>query len=111
MKTITVPKSAGAGKLLDIDQCPADQLEEIVLPQEQFDKLWSVGLFKEINRICGSLIDDYEDQSISEMGAIQAVLEFVQSKQWGDDIDDSMKKIESLLVKAKEYKTSVNFYF
>lgn len=111
MKTIAVPKIADVKELLDINQCPADQLEELVLPQEQFDKLLSTGLFKEINRICGLMIDDYEDESVSEMVAVQAVIELIQSKQWDDDVNDSMKKIESLFVKAKEYNTSVHFYF
>jgi hypothetical protein len=111
MKTITVPKSADAQKLLDLDQCPIEQLEELVLSQDQFDKLWSVGFFYEINRICGSLIDDYEDEAISAKKFAPYVLEFIQSKRWSSEINGSIKEIETLFAKAKEYNTSVYFYF
>jgi hypothetical protein len=111
MKTITVPKNAEAERFLDLNKCPPDQLEEIALTQEQFDKLWSAGLFAEINKICGSLIDDYEDGSISTMNSISAVLELIQSKQWSEEVTDSVTKIEGLLEKAKEQNTSVHFYF
>ena len=111
MKTITVPKSIFAEGLLDQDKCPLDQLEEYHLSQTQFNKLWSIGLFEEMNQICGTLIDDYESESISKMESIIKVIAFIESRKWSEDVNGSIAEIENLFNKAREYNTSVHFYF
>lgn len=110
MKTITVPLNLEAQELLDLDKCPSDQLDEITLPQEQFDELWSIGFFKYLNEICGSMIDDYEDESIAKYESLKAVLEYIKSEQWPDDILGTVNEIERLFIVAMEKKTSVHFY-
>ncbi|MCE2570053.1 hypothetical protein [Motilimonas eburnea] len=111
MKTITVPKNTEAERLLDLDQCPPEQLEEIILSKEQFANLWSAGFFDDINKLCGSMIDDYEDEILPAKNSVPVVLAYIQTQQWEPKVHDIVNEIKYLLIKAKEYGTSVHFYF
>ena len=111
MKVITVPKSIEAQKLLDLDQCPSELLDETYLSQEQFDLLWKVNFFSEINHICGVNIDDFEDEEITNKASIKNAIAFIQSQKWLEEISEIVLKIEKLFQNAKKYNTSVHFYF
>jgi hypothetical protein len=39
------------------------QAEYLEISRDLFSNLWEIGLFDEINRRCGSLIDDYEERT------------------------------------------------
>ena len=111
MKRIIVPKNTEAEQLLDIAQCPEDQLDELLLENEQFMMLFRANFFHEINIATGSYIDDYEEDAITSPDAIDSAINFINSREWDDEIRCPVRKIVRLLRKAKEYGTSIHFEF
>ncbi|MCW8856397.1 MAG: hypothetical protein OQJ95_03465 [Kangiella sp.] len=111
MKIITVPITKEAQELLDIDNCPSDMLEEFQISQKDFDRLWQAGLFALINMSSGAMIDDYEYDSIQNPRKLEAALQSIEKRVWTNELDELIKNIKALFVKAIEYKTSIHFYF
>lgn len=51
-------------KLLDYDLCPPELLDEINIPAADFQALFDLNLFLDLNQSLGTLIDDFEDDGI-----------------------------------------------
>ncbi len=64
-----------------------------------FDYLWSSGLFREINRRCGSIIDDYEEEIIDacELPNLLAAVKWVAECE---DSPEAMRFLEQLSMLA-----------
>lgn len=112
-KVITVPKDSEALAALDYDQATVDQLIELKIDDNAFNALDQKGFFLLINKIAGTLIDNYEDEVITDADILKHVL---ASKVFGPDYyDDTLKEmienIKSLFLKAIEFGTGVFFYF
>jgi len=65
---IIVPKHAASLKAVEEDSIdsPEGFWHLKFSDQKQFERIWSTGLFSEINEKCHTLIDDYEQESVSE---------------------------------------------
>ncbi|PUB24724.1 hypothetical protein C8J95_1202 [Elizabethkingia sp. YR214] len=104
-KTIVVPKNKEAEISLDYDTATPDQIIELILSNDEFDKLWSKGIFSLINRISQSNIDDFEDEHITDLNLIHS--SFQELKKISNDIPEVVKMFELALM----FKTSIHFYF
>jgi hypothetical protein len=61
---ISPPLNALAMQRLDIDEAQPGDLAELILTNDQYADLSNSGVFEKINKILGTLIDEYEDESI-----------------------------------------------
>ena len=63
-KYIRVPKNKKAMEDYDYDVQKAEQMEEMVLSEKQYNKLDEVGVFDSINQKCDIIIDKYEEEML-----------------------------------------------
>ncbi len=111
-KLITVPKDADAQRLLDYDRCPAEQLIELVLHDDQrFDRLWNTGVFEKLNMKTGSMIDDFEEDHIKGLYNLKSGLEVVTAVTQKNPEVSELSVLENLFNEAIQRKTGVFFYF
>lgn len=111
MRLITVPKTKDAMERFEFDNAKAEELIEVKLPDEQFERLWSTGIFAELSEKLVKLIDDYEYEEIktlSELRHAQAIIDYQVSQQ--EDVED-LRVLLEVFEKAIEYRTGVFFYF
>ncbi|AKH93444.1 MULTISPECIES: hypothetical protein [Elizabethkingia] len=104
-KTIVVPKNKEAEIALDYDTATPDQVIELILSNDEFNKLWSKGVFSLINSISQSNIDDFEDEHIIDLNLIYNSCR--ELKKNFNDISEIIKMFELALM----YRTSIHFYF
>ncbi|HBN6703794.1 TPA: hypothetical protein L3261_002027 [Elizabethkingia anophelis] len=104
-KTIVVPKNKEAEIALDYDTATPDQVIELILSNDEFNKLWSKGVFSLINSISQSNIDDFEDEHIIDLNLIYNSSR--ELKKNFNDISEIIKMFELALM----YRTSIHFYF
>lgn len=104
-KIICVPKNKEAEYALDYDDALPNQLVELSLTNENFYNLWNDGVFSLINKISGSIIDEFEDEHITDLNIISNILDELKEKY----IDQ--KDIIKMFELAVSYKTSIHFYF
>lgn len=65
-RIIVIPVSKEAEKRLDYDICMDNDLIEYHLKQSEFDELFNMGFFQELNNSLGVIIADYEWEEIPE---------------------------------------------
>jgi hypothetical protein len=111
MKTICTPKSAEAMDRLDMDSCIDGDLVELNFPQDNFEKLWSSGLFDELNRALSIMIDDFEDEKIVGESVDEAILVLDRFIDSGKAPQNIFLEIRRLLNLAKKNRTGLFFYF
>ncbi len=92
--------------------------EKLILSEEEFYFLFDSGIFNSINSISGSLIDDYEDCSITDINNLINLIVFLENYEKGLKTSKSnvilkklISKIIFLVKKAVEMKTGVYFFF
>ena len=112
MKAICVPKDFAALNRLDCDVNNPKDLMEVILNNHVFELLWKTGFFDAINKLTGSIIDDFEDERITDSGMLKKVLE---SDIFNDFTDNNLREtaqaIRQLFVEALNRKTGIHFYF
>lgn len=104
-KLIIVPKDKDAEVALDYDWATQEQIIELSLTDEEFERLWSEGIFTLINRISNANIDDFEDEHITDLNSISN--SYIELKNTPHGTEDIIKMFEL----AINYKTSIHFYF
>lgn len=104
-KLIVVPKDKEAEIALDYDLATPEQVVEIKLTHETFEKLWNEGIFALINKISNSNIDQFEDEHITDLNYIYNTC--IELKKTSDDLEDIIQMFELAIT----YNTSIHFYF
>lgn len=110
MKTISVPLNALAMQRLDMDEAQPGDLAELILTNDQYADLSKSGVIEKINQTLGTLIDEYEDESIQGQKNLETSLEF-----FTDAFNSSHLEVFNDIVKlnkiAIEKETGLFFYF
>lgn len=104
-KIIIVPKNKEAEIALDYDTATPEQVVELNLTDDEFEKLWSEGIFSLINKLSNCNIDDYEDEHITDLDLITN--SFHELKKVPNNPEEIIKMFEFAIM----YKTSIHFYF
>ncbi|MFP7655377.1 hypothetical protein [Chryseobacterium proteolyticum] len=104
-KTIIVPKNKEAENALDYDTATKEQIVELNLSEQEFEKLWNEGVFSLINKVSECNIDDYEDEHVTDLGLISNTL--IELNKILSGSENIIKMFEFALT----YKTSIHFYF
>ncbi|OQP57955.1 hypothetical protein A3860_39565 [Niastella vici] len=112
-KIITVPKNQLALKALDYDSATADQLYEISLSESQFKDLWDTGIFDRINEMANVNIDYFEDEQITNKAILEKIISNgVFEVNFSDiSINETVKEVKGLFMKAIQCETGVFFFF
>lgn len=108
-RMIRVPKDVKAMYDFDYGVQGSDQMEEVVLTEEEFIELDSIGVFDLINEKCQVIIDDYEEEII-ELEKIPVALEVIKQLR-NECTSESLINLKKILEKALGYKTLVSFEF
>ena len=108
MKVICVPLSKGAMKRLDTDSCTDNDLREVSIGEEEYDRLWNSGIFDQLNAKLDILIDDYEDEIIT-FEKLELAIEIVREHPQGES--DWFRPMRELMEVALERKTGLYFFF
>ncbi len=113
MKTICVPKTQLAQTRLNFDECEQEDLMELHLNKNTFDLIWHIGFFKTINKLTNSLIDDFEDESITNKTELLKVLNsnLFNKNLYDSSLYPAIDGIKDLFNKAVDFGTGVYFYF
>ena len=104
-KIIVVPKNKEAEIALDYDTATPDQIIELKLKDDEFERLWNEGIIFLVNKISNSNIDDFEDEHITDLNLIR--------NSWNElkKNPHSPEEINKMFELALYYKTSIHFYF
>ncbi len=109
---IVTPKDGKAEELLDLNNASENDLIELVLTDEQFEKLTVFGVFSGLNDIVGSSIDDFEDECINNSEKLRIGLKYFRAISLEDEtIVDIKEKIVYMFEEALSRKTGVYFFF
>jgi len=110
LKTISVPLNALAMQRLDMDEAQPGDLAELILTNDQYADLSNSGVIEKINQTLGTLIDEYEDESIKGRKNLATTLAF-----FSDAFNSSHLEVFNDIVKlnkiAIEKETGIFFYF
>ncbi|WP_426482440.1 hypothetical protein [Chryseobacterium sp. R2ACT005] len=104
-KLIIVPKDRNAEFALEYGWAIPEQMIELSLTNEEFEKLWLEGVFSLINRMSNSNIDDFEDEHITNLDSIYNLLNELKKNS------NSSDEINRMFELALSYGTSIHFYF
>lgn len=111
MKYITVAKDAEAMEALDYNTARPDQVWEYVVPDDEFAFLLTSGLTDRINELCNSMIDDFEDEMISDQKCLQSTLVYLKGVDQTLDNNHVVTILIDMFEKAIANQTAVCFYF
>lgn len=106
---ISAPKDKEAIKAYNMGEDTSEQMSEWSLSEEEFNKLYSSGIFKELNCVCNVCIDDFESEIIDFSKLIMAketIIKFKNSLP-----KDEFIKLYSLFLEAINYQTLIAFDF
>lgn len=107
-KYITVPIDKTVEMALDYDEASSSQLIEITLNAQQFEALERKHFFTQINYLVGSLIDNFEDESIQDIEKLKILID--QLDYHGID-EDFAEAFRELLKQALLREVGIYFYF
>jgi len=108
-RQITVPKDKNAAIALDYNTAKPEQLIEWKLSQDEFMELWNLNIFDKINSTCETIIDDFEDESITEKERLNQCYFIVNQYQpYGNG---SVKRFTEMVKTAIDLNTGLYFYF
>ena len=108
-KYIRVPRDKKAMDDYDFGIQKEEQLEEMVLSEEQYNKLNEIGVFEIINQACDIIIDEYEEE-VLELSKIPTALEVIE-KLIRDNESEELLRLREMLELAVSYNTIVGFDF
>ena len=109
MRYIRVPKDTAAEIAYDHGEQTAEQVVELKISENDFLRLWELGIFNDINNACDSLIDDYEDEVLKGIQLPKTVE--VLDRYLSDSDDRIIQRIKEMVLQAIEYGTCVGFDF
>lgn len=110
MKLITVPLTQEALKLLDLDACPENKLEQLNLSKDEYQQLTKSEIIENINSKLGKLIDDYEDKNIQGATELTNMLEILMIAAIPEN-PDLLKELIKLTNTALKNNTGIFFFF
>lgn len=110
MKLITVPLTQEALKLLDLDACPENKLEQLNLSEDEYQQLTKSGIIENINSKLGKPIDDYEDENIQSATELTNMLEILMIAAIPEN-PDLLKEPIKLTNTALKNNTRIFFFF
>jgi len=110
MKSICVPTSVDAMARLDTESCVEGDLVEISLEQSDFDALQQSGLIRELNASLGLMIDEFEDESITDANLDIAIRIYDKHASKLNLSEDKVNEIQAAFALAQTKKTAVFFY-
>lgn len=108
-KYIRVPKDKKAMQDYDYGIQKEEQMEEMILSEEQYNKLDKLGIFDIINEKCNIIIDEYEEELL-ELDKIPIAIEAIQPLI-KDNKDEELIRLMEMLNLALSYNTIVGFDF
>jgi len=111
MKIISVPLSDDALHRLGCNESESGDLNEIELDDAQFQLLWQSGLFDEFNDKLGVLIDDYEDESVTDIEKLKEAFCIANAYRGIHSGESVFQTISELVSVAIEKRTGIFFYF
>ncbi len=106
---IRVPKDKKAMQDYDYGIQKEEQMEEMILSEEQYNKLDKLGIFDIINEKCNIIIDEYEEELL-ELDKIPIAIEAIE-QLINDDKDEELVRLMEILNLAISYNTIVGFDF
>ena len=110
---IRVPKSQTATVAYDHGIQESDQIDELRLNEADFTLLYKTGIFDRINKICGTLIDDFEFDSVGfEMS--EQCLELIDQTRCKTNnirVKELLNDLEKMFRLSIKYETLVGFDF
>jgi len=81
--------------------------------EELFETLWRLGLFREINARCATLLDDYEEEIVepSSLGAILSAIDSVAKNGVAQQpgVVDFLRKMRALAQEASDLSRPLLF--
>lgn len=110
MKLICTPLTREAMSLLDLNACPDDQMERLLLTNTEHQLLLKSGIFEEINNSLRKIIDDYEDEYINTDEELAEMLKILENQSLPEH-PELLEKLIHLNKLAISKKTGVFFYF
>ena len=108
-KYIRVPKDKEAMEDYNFGIQKEEQMEEMILSEEQYDKLNEIGVFEIINQACDIIIDEYEEE-VLELSKIPTALEIIE-KLIRDNECEELLRLKEMLELAVSYNSIVGFDF
>ena len=110
MKTICVPLTTEAMKLLDTNDCPSSLLESTTLTEEEYQELLKSGALESINDASGKIIDEYEDEFINTPEELDKTLKILKTYLRPEN-SKTLNKLIKLNVLAINKNTGLFFFF
>ena len=110
MKTICVPLTIEAMRLLDINDCPDHLLESTSLTEEEHEQLLEARALEKINNTIGKIIDEYEDESITTPKELKETLQILKT-HLNTKNSKILNKIIHLNALAINRNTGLFFFF
>jgi hypothetical protein len=109
-RLIVVPTSKEAEQRLDYNKCTDNDLIEYNLNEVEFDELYDIGFFAELNDKLGLMIDDYESEEILEdkLKNLEDVMECYLGENPRNIL---LSNLNNLFQVAYEKRTGVFFFF
>ena len=108
-KYIRVPMDKKAMEDYDFGIQKEEQMEEMILSEEQYNKLSEIGVFDIISEKCDIIIDEYEEE-VLELSKIPIALEVVE-KLINNNENEELLRLKEMLNLAVLYSTIVGFDF
>ena len=82
MKMLFVPVDKQGMDDCEYMRYDSDHVESFELTDEEYDEMWTEGVIHRINKACGTLIDDYEEDRIENEQLVNAITVLNKEKKW-----------------------------
>ena len=82
MKMLFVPVDKQGMDDCEYMRYDSDHVESFELTDEEYDEMWAEGVIYRINKACGTLIDDYEEDRIENEQLVNAITVLNNEKKW-----------------------------
>ena len=108
-RIIRVPKDEKAMRDYDYGIQKKEQMEEMILTEEQYEKLDKIGIFDRINEKCDIFIDEYEEEVLVLEKiplALEVLNQFININE-----NEELIQLNKMLNLAISYKTLVGLDF
>ncbi len=111
MKTIVVPKTEDAMRRLDFNESRENDLLELSLDDLEYNDISQSGLFQIINKELEIYIDDYEDESVTDLSKMIKMKEIMGTYIEKNKNIVFLYKFLNIVDQAIVLKTGIFFYF
>ncbi len=112
-RIIIVPVDRKCLQDFNMGKTNADQILTLELDDSDFYELYRDKVFDAINKVADTMIDDYEDDEIVDLGKLMKVISELEERKYEFKKcdDEIVQEIISLCKEAHERKTGIYFYF